>query len=254
MTCTYTSFPTILAILRVTNKYELDVVRAEALHDLEFLFPTYTSRRPFDRLGELVTSPLTNGLSSKIALPNTDSMLEFISVAQTCRAELFLPCIYYWFCVEFPVSRLDVLSDPEKFAFPLSKRDRERILSGRQKLADIIKSTLDRWYHDQDSWHCGRECRDARRQVIQEWIEPHTLSVPYLKVNPNLTVPPVDVFDRFGEDAIPGPIALHDDNRSCYGCVESTDRYFGEARRETWEILPAIFGMGTWDGLVSAST
>ena len=44
MSCEHISFPTMLSILRVTNKFELDAIRAEVLFDLEFLFPTYSSQ------------------------------------------------------------------------------------------------------------------------------------------------------------------------------------------------------------------
>ena len=64
-------------------------------------------------------------------------------------------------------NQLEALTDSQKYTYPLSEHDKDCILSGYSQLSQIISSTLESWYNDEDSLLRGREYRDARVQVIK---------------------------------------------------------------------------------------
>nr|GAT55223.1 predicted protein [Mycena chlorophos] len=211
-----TSFPVVSSVLRLSDKYGVDGLRARALGHLSAVHPTNLD--DFKAL-PIAGNPLVDSLY--------DAGADVVALARRLSLDWLLPSAFYRLCQ----SHIHDLI----FTADLSIADKQRWLTGYRLLEGRENNALleflwtpERYIGcERDSDTCAEE-RMAYRKKTLEW---GTLTT--IELLPNL---PLDVWEE------------NDWNRLdvCDVCLESMKEQFNNARQAFWQKVPKIFDLPEW--------
>ncbi|CAL1717210.1 unnamed protein product [Somion occarium] len=155
-------FSVVSAFLRLGSNYQIDHLRAEAIHRLRICFPTRLSQYKAEAFSNL-TSQEAQKHSIPIMMSFSDA-IEVIQLAQSFDLADILPSAFYT-CAQLPTSQLfDAVS-----AGRLSLRDLQRIIEAFPRLTRVNKFKLSRLIRRATSPTCHHRnlCRSLMHEIIE---------------------------------------------------------------------------------------
>jgi len=201
-------FATFASLLRMTTKYQFQVIRSQVLLDLLPAYPTQLSDyEGSSDLGEEVF---------KSPRPHPNSVLNLLLA---CGVTFALPFAYYRVCIAGDPASLD--TSTEEIALPLDTL--KTALRGQQRLkTDEVQLSKKVALRGCDRWKCTGKYVSSRVEVFN-WIHPE--------------VKQGGILERGGFDG-PG---------FCPQCLEGFKSELSTAKKDTWENLPSYFGLSSWN-------
>ncbi|KIM83485.1 hypothetical protein PILCRDRAFT_425712, partial [Piloderma croceum F 1598] len=207
-------FNNVTAILRLSNKYDIQPFRQKSIQELKKVFPC--TLHDYDAIYPLGTT---------ITLTCHD-IIQSILLARACTTLELLPCIYYL------MSRFSMKTLLRCHTL-LPRDEMEICLLGREKLQEIRETVALSFLLDpKPSQHCSnptlceRRCLTTLNRTISNTLH---LGIYALTTDPELA-----------EILLCGP------------CAEEKLSAHRAARENLWNELPNYFGLGTWEELRSA--
>jgi hypothetical protein len=220
----HTSYEVVLAILKLSTKYEVAYLRKRALAHLFLSYPLtldqWDQRQKVSTLGAELDIDAWPGSTSKT--------LKVIEAAKNLKAPWILPGAYY----DLATVSLEVLfNDPKWNDGTINIDTKNDILIGYHKQTNATRSQMLEFLYSNPLERCIQKdvCGEERRRLYcttQEWS----------------VTKPLEVMVDGDWEYFLGDL--------CGLCLEVSKVQFQRARKEFWEKLPEIFGLPKWEVLV----
>lgn len=234
-TCRYychievTDFAIITSILRLSTKYQIKVIREQAISQLATLYP--------DKL-----EAFSHFADNRLVEPATEDDVDMILIARETNALRLLPLAFYSVVTSHLPEDASVDDDDDEFSefwggevdtwSKLSKEDLARIAFGREKLRRAFYLKMGKFLYEPSPENCLDEHCDLYKSMLRAdtwWIEQSGRS---------------DVLSRHIVDDFTERLA-----DLCPVCEEALRSSIEEGRRKIWEKLPSYFGLQDWEAL-----
>jgi hypothetical protein len=208
-------FDAVIAILRLSNKYDIQPFRQKSIQELKKVFPC--TLHDYDSIYPSGTFTTLSGGKAAQSIP----------LARACNTLELLPFIFY------------ILSQiPMKVLFQchpiLPRTEMEICLLGREKLQEMRETVALSFIIDpKSSQHCLNPtiCEQQRLLILNKLISKRLhAGVPALRKAD------LEKLERI----------------FCRPCAEEKLSVHRAAREKLWNDLPSYFGLGTWEELRSA--
>ncbi|EDR11217.1 uncharacterized protein LACBIDRAFT_315775 [Laccaria bicolor S238N-H82] len=212
-------FRTLVAMLRLGDKYHGHSIREEALRFLRYEFP-----QDLDDWMDI--------WGTKI-YPYPESEFDFINLADEIGLHSVLPAMYYT-CIKYEKLKDIFYGHPNSdgSVMRLSSDVQACLVIGREKLAFALRKHTFSWLYNKKIIPCSRcsakpECTAARNQLIRKvWMPVPNISLA------------LDVWNR-SEFA----------SGLCSFCAYTAEKLFHSGQEKLWIELPSYFGLPSWDEL-----
>jgi hypothetical protein len=208
-------FDDVTAILRLSNKYDIQPFRQKSIQELKKVFPCtlldYDSVYPIGKMPTL----------------SCGQIVRSILLARVCNAPELLPCIFYFMC-QLPTNFI-LQCHP---IFPRMEMD--ICLVGREKLQEMREAVALSFLLDpKSSQHCSNPtlCEQQCLLILSDLISNRLHAGTHALETISLTVM---------------------EKMFCGPCAEDKLSAHRAAREKLWNDLPSYFGLGTWEELRSA--
>ncbi|KAJ7065858.1 hypothetical protein C8F01DRAFT_1126802 [Mycena amicta] len=212
-----TSLEILTSVLRMSHKYEIDILRKRALAHLNAIHPT--------TLAALDALPSGTGTWLNDSGPVTGDLLATILLAREFFLDWILPLAFYRVCL--------FVSDRQIIDSALSSEDKATIVTGCRilqakesyRIVSFLSTPENEYCDDPDS------CGELRRSIRDCLEAVRLLQIPY-----NMNFP----LEIWNEDHWEGV------DLRCPECKSVLREEAQRLRREFWKILPATFGLPEW--------
>lgn len=207
------------AFLRLGNKYEIEVLRAEALKRLFFEFPwdilAFNQVYDTDARGTLIQ----------------DDDWTWIDAANLAREQnvlSVLPIALYWCCREWSVAQLEEgQRRPDGTIATLSPVNERACFRAYSELLKLKENTWAWALATKTAHGCENQvCSMERVQAMRDHLFPTSVS---------------GCLQRWKERYTKG---------LCLSCTTTANKLQNQGQKETWNALPSAFGLPSWEELV----
>ncbi|KAJ7065859.1 hypothetical protein C8F01DRAFT_1126805 [Mycena amicta] len=219
-----TSLEILTSVLRMSHKYDIDILRKRALAHLNAIHPT--------TLDALDALPRRTGSWFGDSGPVTEDLLATILLAREFSLDWILPLAFYRVCL--------FISDRQIIDSALSSQDKAtvftgcRVLQGKEsyRIVSFLSTPECEDCHDRDS--CGDLRCDIDRSV--QWAR-------FRQDAPKLDLPLEIWKEEHHQDTL---------DLRCFECRFRLREEAERLRQDFWKILPATFGLPEWAVLEQA--
>ncbi|KAF7290696.1 BTB domain-containing protein [Mycena indigotica] len=232
-----TSLDNLTRIMRMSHKYDIDILRKRALAHLDAIHPMTLDAY------EALPLRTSTWVSDR---PTGKSCLAMILLAREFSLDWILPFAFYRVCV--------YATDLEIIESTLALIDKAAIVTGcrllqgneTHRLMDVLSEEND-FKFCEDPGGCA-EGRDFVREMVesQRFIteQSHALGQSRYAVKSDL---PLEVWTQRIEPAVSGR-----DSNMCMECGSQLSNEFAVYLKDFWRNLPQIFGLPDWQNLQDA--
>ncbi|KAL4252268.1 hypothetical protein ABKN59_002589 [Abortiporus biennis] len=215
----------IISVLRLSTKYNTEVLRTQTLSILSTVFPS--------RLDVFVT---TNEHKWRSRL-TPRKLFTLANLAKEADATALLPSILYLCCRRDLVKILDGVETPSGSRAVLDGEIMRRIIIGRRALESLARTWTYSYLYDHNV-PFEHQCEDSSR--CRQFIHTKAKSIDSYP-------------DVFLDPLAPPSLYQNFDGRVCRSCLRWMEGVVKVSLEHVWTCLPVVFGFPEWGSLVRVS-
>ncbi|KIM42686.1 hypothetical protein M413DRAFT_408695 [Hebeloma cylindrosporum] len=219
-------YEVVLAVLKLSTKYEVGYLRKRALAHLSLAYPL--SLDQWDKRETVSTLSAENDVDAWLGSKATSKTLNVIAAAEGLNLPWLLPALFY----ELSTATLELLLHDSKWNDgSIDPKTKHNILVGYYEQTNATQSRMLNFLYCDPLERCSSKdvCGEVRRRVYCD-------SQIWLKTKP------LEVMEDGDWDPFLGDL--------CALCLQVSKVRFQQARQEFWETLPEIYGLPKWEVLV----